>query len=66
MPYIPSRGDTARGADNVLTIGGVLASVVAVFILFSSVVFKSDQKSTDLAMTQPSTESPTTGDTKTP
>jgi hypothetical protein len=46
-------------------IGLVLAGVVAVLILAGSVFLKADQ-SGDVTSTQPTTESPTTGDTKTP
>jgi hypothetical protein len=59
MPNTPTK------RDNTLTIGLVLAGVVAVLILAGSVFFKADQ-SGDVTSTQPTTESPTTGDTKTP
>jgi hypothetical protein len=59
MPNGPTSIETdEKGADGVLPIGLVLAAVVATFILFGSVLFKSDQKSVDMAATQPSTESP--------
>jgi hypothetical protein len=61
MPNGPTSEDTGRqGTDDPLTIGLVLAAVVATFILFGSVFFKSDQKSVNVAATQPSTESPIT------
>ena len=61
MPDICSNRETS----NALTIGIVLAGIVAALILVASVVFQSDQKSVDVTVNQPSTESPTTGD-KTP
>lgn len=64
---MPDAPNTQRGrTDNSLTIGLVLAGVVAVLILAGSSFFGSDQQSGDLTATQPSTESPATGDTKTP
>ena len=48
-----------------MTIGIVLAGIVAALILVGSVFFQSDQKGVDVTVNQPSTESPTTGD-KTP
>ena len=57
MPNGPTSRETDRkGADGDLPIGLVLAAVVATFILFGSVLFKSDQKS--VAATQASIESP--------
>jgi hypothetical protein len=60
--------DTSRSREtgNALTIGLVLAGIVAVLILVGSVLFQSDQKGVDVTVNQPSTESPTSGDTKTP
>lgn len=57
---------TSRESGNALTIGLVLAGIVAVLILVGSVSFQSDQKGVDVTVNQPSTESPTSGDTKTP
>jgi hypothetical protein len=57
---------TSRETGNALTIGLVLAGIVAVLILVGSVFFQSDQKGVDVTINQPSTESPTSGDTKTP
>jgi len=61
MPDIRSNRETS----NALTIGIVLAGIVAALILVGSVFFQSDQKGVDVTVNQPSTESPTTGD-KTP
>jgi hypothetical protein len=60
--------DTSPSKDtgNALTIGLVMAGVVAVLIVAGSVFFGSDQKSADNTLTQPSTESPATSDTNTP
>ena len=57
---------TRRETGNALTIGLVLAGIVAVLILVGSVIFQSDQKGVDVTVNQPSTESPISGDTKTP
>jgi hypothetical protein len=57
---------TSRETGNALPIGLLLAGIVAVLILVGSVFFQSDQKSVDVSVNQPSTESPTSGDTKTP
>ena len=65
MPDTSTKKDIARKAsDNALTIGLVLAGLVAVIVLGSS-VFDAGQKG-DVTATQPSTQSPTTGETKTP
>jgi hypothetical protein len=59
MPNGPTSRETdGKGADGVLSIGLVLAAVVATFILFGPVLFKADQKSVDVAATQQPTESP--------
>ena len=64
MPDTSTKKDIARKAsDNALTIGLVLAGLVAVIVLAS--VFDAGQKG-DVTATQPSTQSPTTGETKTP
>ena len=60
MPDIPSNRETG----NAMTIGIVLAEIVAALILAGSVFFQSDQKGVDVSVNQPSTELPTTGDTK--
>ena len=54
-----------KASDNALTIGLVLAGLVAVLVLIGSSVFDAGQKG-DVTATQPSTQSPTTGETKTP
>ena len=59
MPDIRSNRETG----NAMTIGIVLAGIVAALILVGSVFFQSDQKGVDVTVNQPSTESPTTGDT---
>ena len=51
-----------RETGNAMTIGIVLAGIVAALILVGSVFFQSDQKGVDVTVNQPSTESPTTGD----
>jgi hypothetical protein len=62
MPDTPiSRKTDPRGTDYVLTIGLVLAEVVALLILVASVFVTSDQKSLDVTTNQTAT-----GDTKTP
>jgi hypothetical protein len=59
MPNGPTSRETdGKGADGDLPIGLVLAAVIATFILFGPALFKSDQKSVDVALTQLSTESP--------
>ena len=58
MPDIPSTRETG----NALTIGIVLAGIVAALILVGSVFLQSEQKGVDVTINQPSTESPTTGD----
>ena len=45
-----------------MTIGIVLAGIVAALILVGSFFFQSDQKGVDVTVNQPSTELPTTGD----
>jgi hypothetical protein len=57
MPDIRSNRETG----NALTIGIVLAGIVAA-LMVGSVFFQSDQKGVDVTVNQPSTESPTTGD----
>jgi hypothetical protein len=66
VPLMTQCGHTVLRRGHALTIGLVLAGVVAVLTLVGSSFFASDQKSTDVTTTQPSAESPTTGDTKTP
>ena len=61
MPDTP----TIRETNNALTIGIVLAGIVAVLILVGSVFLQSDQKGVEVTVNQPSTESPMRGD-KTP
>ena len=58
MPNGPTSRETSRKATgNAVTIGLVLAAVVATFVLFGPVLLKSDQKSMDVVATQP-TDSP--------
>ena len=58
MPDIPSN----RQTGNAMTIGIVLAGIVAALILIGSVFFQSNQKGVDVTVNQPSTKSPITGD----
>ena len=67
MPDAPISRDTGRRhSDITLTVSLVLAGVVAILILVGSIFYSSDQKGVDVTANQPSTESATTGDTKTP
>ena len=67
MPDTPTNRATARThRDITLSVSLVLAAVVAILILVGSIFFSSDQKGVDVTANQPSTESATTGDTKTP
>ena len=67
MPDIStSRATGRRHSEITLTVSLVLAGVVAILILVGSVFFQSDQKGVDVTVNQPSTESPTSGDTKMP
>ena len=56
MPNGSTSRETDRKGSHV-PIGLVMAAVVTTFILFGSVLFKSDQKSVDLAATQSDAES---------
>ena len=47
---------TNRETGNALTIGIVLAGIVAVLILVGSVFLQSDQKGLDVSVNQPSTK----------
>ena len=58
MADIPS----TRATGNALTVGIVLAGIVAALIVAGSVFLQSDQKGVDVTVNQPSTKSPTTGD----
>jgi hypothetical protein len=60
-----SRATGRRHSAITLTLSLVLAGVVAILILVG-IFYSSDQKGVDVTANQPSTESPTTGDTKTP
>jgi hypothetical protein len=51
--------------DNVI-LGILLAAVVAAVLLFGSRFFMSDQSSTDVGVSPPSTEAPATGNTQPP
>jgi hypothetical protein len=58
MPNGPiSRETDRKDTGDAVTIGLVVAAVVATFVLFGPVWLKSDQKSVDVAATQP-TDSP--------
>jgi hypothetical protein len=59
MPNGPTSRETSRKdtGDAAVTIGLVLAAVVATFVLFGPILLKSDQKSVDVVATQP-TDSP--------
>ena len=58
MPNGPTSRETSRkDTGDAVTIGLVLAAVVATFVLFGPVLLKSDQKSVDVVATQP-TDSP--------
>ena len=58
MPNCPTNRETSRkDTGDAVTIGLVLAAVVATFVLFGPVLVKSDQKSMDVVATQP-TDSP--------
>ena len=61
-----SRATGRRHSEITLTVSLVLAGVVAILILVGSVFFQSDQKGVDVTANQPSTGSPTSGDTKMP
>ena len=61
-----SRATGRRHSEITLTVSLVLAGVVAILILVGSVFFQSDQKGVDVTANKPSTESPTSGDTKMP
>ena len=54
MPNGPTSRETSRkDTGDAVTIGLVLAAVVATFVLFGPVLLKSDQKSVDVVATQP-------------
>ncbi len=58
MPNGPtSREISRKDTGDAVTIGLVLAAVVATFVLFGPILLKSDQKSMDVVATQP-TDSP--------
>jgi uncharacterized membrane protein affecting hemolysin expression len=68
MPEFPSDKDVgtkgvATKSDKAMTIGLVLAGIVVALILAGSVF---NQTSQEHQVNQPSTESPISGDTKTP
>jgi hypothetical protein len=66
MPDKSTQRDTSRrDTDITLTIGLVLAVLVVVGVIGAS-IFDGGKKGADVTATQPSTESPTTGDKKTP
>ena len=51
-------------ADNAVLIGIVLATVLAILLIFGSRMFNAGEKSVDVNKTQPNIETPATGDTK--
>ena len=54
MPNDPtSREASRKDTGDTVTIGLVLAAVVATFVLFGPALLKSDQKSVDVVATQP-------------
>ena len=57
VPNPTSRETSRKDTGDGVTIGLVLAAVVATFVLFGPVLLKSDQKSVDVVATQ-STDSP--------
>ena len=58
VPYCPTNRETSRkDTGDAVTLGLVLAAVVATFVLFGPVLLKSDQKTVDVVATQP-TNSP--------
>ena len=60
-PERPVSRDTQKSqSDSALTIGLVLAGVVAVLILAGATFFNSDEKKVDVTTNPPSTEAPVT------
>ena len=56
----PVSRDTQKSQTDPLTIGLVLAGVVAVLILAGATFFNSDEKKVDVTTNPPSTEAPVT------
>ena len=59
-PETPVSSDTQKSQSDPLTIGLVLAGVVAVLILAGATFFNSDEKKVDVTANPPSTEAPVT------
>ena len=60
-PETPVSSDTQKGqSDSALTIGLVLAGVVAFLVLAGATFFNSDEKKVDVTANPPSTEAPVT------
>ena len=59
-PERPVSRDTQKSQTDPLTIGLVLAGVVAVLILAGATFFNSDEKKVDVTANPPSTEAPVT------
>ena len=60
-PETPVSSDTQKSqSDSALTIGLVLAGVVAFLILAGATFFNSDEKKVDVTTNPPSTEAPVT------
>jgi hypothetical protein len=64
MPYTPTSKEARKGTD-ALTLGIVLAGAWLRSLFSLAPSFLTDQKSADVTTTQSTTESSTTGDTKT-
>ena len=60
LPERPVSRDTQKSQTDPLTIGLVLAGVVAVLILAGATFFNSDEKKVDVTTNPPSTEAPVT------
>ena len=60
-PETPVSSDTQKSqSDSALTIGLVLAGVVAFLVLAGATFFNSDEKKVDVTTNPPSTEAPVT------
>jgi hypothetical protein len=60
-PETPVSSDTQKSqSDSALTIGLVLAGVVAFLVLAGATFFNSDEKKVDVTANPPSTEAPVT------
>ena len=67
MPDRPLSRDFREGptTNNSLVVGFVLAVMIALFLLFGPRMLNSGEKSVEVSKTQPSIESPATGNNKT-